>query len=154
MAGGRSLDHVEGDETTKSPSGPWQSREESVLSDHFSHGWCPGEHTVVGVKNLSFKFLFCQSLHLGFPFCQIRIRGFMENRCFCHGMVIVEVVLVVVTMLMVGGGDGNGRGAGGGSDGGVVVVDDGGGDGGVDSGVGRWEMITVFPEHMRSITLC
>lgn len=35
-----------------SPSGPWQSREESVLSDHFSHGWCPGEHTVVGVKNL------------------------------------------------------------------------------------------------------
>lgn len=51
-----------------------------------------------------------------------------------------------------GGGDGNGYGDGGGSDGGAV--DDGGGDGGVDSGVGGWEMVTVFPEHMHSIALC
>lgn len=43
---------MEGDGTIKSPSGPWQSGEECVLSDHFSHGWCPGEPTVVGVKNL------------------------------------------------------------------------------------------------------
>lgn len=52
---------MEGDGTIKSPSGPWQFREESVLSDHFSHGWWPGEQTVLGVKNLSFKFLFSAS---------------------------------------------------------------------------------------------
>lgn len=52
---------MEGDGTIKSPSGPWQFRKKVCYLIISLHGWWPGEQTVLGVKNLSFKFLFSAS---------------------------------------------------------------------------------------------